>query len=360
MTFARIRQFVIRYERHLSVAATALGFVLDNQALRRPDLLPEALLLYFYLVSSALLILSIHFVEEGVWKGRTASFVRPWLPLAFQFIIGSWFSAFIVFYSRGASFSTSWPFLLIVFFLFVGTELFHKYHDRLVFQNLLYFFALFSFAVFAVPLVVGRIGTWVFLLSGAVSVMVYSIFLWILYVTGPKRFRTDGRRIIRGVVVVYALLNVLYFMHVLPPLPLSLKDIGVYHSLVRTETGYQVSGENVSWIEELMGGTNIHIMKGESVYVFSSVFTPLAIKTNLVHRWEKYDAANKKWIQTSIIEFPAFGGRDGGYRGFSEISGISEGEWRVSVETPDKALIGRITFTVEFVSEPAALQKSAL
>ncbi len=356
MDFTRIRQFVIRYERHLSVAATILGFVIDNALLKRPDDIAAILLLYSYLILSGIFIFAIHFAEEGVWTGEWKTALRPWLPIGLQFIFGSLFSAFIVFYSRGASLSASWPFLLLLLIVFAGTEVFKKYQDRLVYQCTLYFFGLFSFCVYYVPLSVGSIGTNVFLISGAVAAVAFALFTGVLFLTGRKRFSANLKRIVVTAVSVYALMNLLYFTHVLPPLPLALKDIGVYHLLVRTETGYEVSGERVNFLETIFGSETLHIKKGESAYVFSSVFTPVAIRTNLVHRWEHQD--NGKWVTTSVVSFPVIGGRDGGYRGFSQIDGIPEGEWRVSVETMGGQPIGRTAFSVQYVAGEPALQKS--
>ncbi len=359
-SFSLVRSWVVRYERHLSVASMILGFIADNLFLRRPDLLPETLLIYFYLVSSGLLIFLIHLAAEGIWKGKFAAFLRPWLPIALQFIFGSWFSAFFVFYSRSASLGASWFFLLILLAIFVGTEIFRKYRDRLALQNAIYFFGIFSFSVFALPLALGTVGTGVFLLSGVVSVVVFCVFFGLLLLTGPSRLGPSASRILGSVAAIFIFMNVFYFAHLLPPLPLSLKDIGVYHSVVRTGAGYQALGEHRSLVSSLLGSQAVHIRKGDAVYVFSSVFTPVAIRTNLVHRWERWDASQKGWIVTSTVSFPVSGGRDGGYRGFSVIEGIPEGEWRVSVETPDRQLIGRITFTVESVPEEPALEKKIL
>lgn len=360
MNFTRTRQFVTRYERILSVVATALGFLADNLLLGRADELPGKLLLYFYFVSAGILILLIHSAEEGVWKGSWQALLGPWLPLALQFIFGSTFSAFLVFYSHAASLSVSWIFLLILFAVFAGTEIFKHYQDRLVYQCALYFFSLFSFCVYYVPLLVGSIGTGVFLASGAASVLLFLLFAVVLYFTGRTRFSANLRRIVFVAGAVYAGMNFLYFAHVLPPLPLSLKDIGAYHSVVRTDTGYQVSGESLPWLQGFFGTYDVHIKAGDAVYVFSSVFTPIAIQTDLVHRWEYWDDAKRQWITAGVIRFPVSGGRDGGYRGFSEIQGIAEGKWRVSVETPGQALIGRIGFTVSYTEEEPPLAQGVL
>jgi len=338
----------------------AVGFVLDSAGLKEISGSLETLLLYFYFFSAGILIILIH-LSDARWAGkRIVQIVRPWLPITFQFIIGSWYSAFLVFYSHSASLSASWPFLIILFILFAGTEIFHRYQDRLVFQNALYFFAIFSFATSQLPLFLGTIGTVPFLLSGLASVLIFAFFLWLLYVAGPARLKLAKNRIIVAVSSIFIVINVFYFAHLLPPLPLILRDIGVYHSVSPHGGAYAVAGEGSSFLSHFLGGETVHIQKGGTAFVFSSVFTPIAIKTNLIHRWQQWDTHARAWETRSVITFPVSGGRDEGYRGFSEIPGIPEGEWRVSVETPDGALIGQISFTVIYTSEEPELVHNSL
>lgn len=356
-TWAHIREFVIRYERHFSVAAMVGGFIADNLGLHRADLPFDTGLLYFYIASAGLLILTVHLIEEGIWRRRWTVSARPWLLLALQVIFGSTMSAFLVFYSHEASFSASWPVLLVLFAIFAGTEIFKHYQDRLGYQYALYFFSVFSFAVYTVPVFVGTIGTGIFLLAGALATAAFVFFALLLYATGRQRFRKAAPRVFASAAFVLILMNVLYFTHLLPPLPLALKNIGIFHSIEHTTAGYVTEGEPPSLFEELFGLDTVHIRAGETVFVGSSVFTPLALKTNIVHRWERWDTTKNAWVTNTIITFPIIGGNDGGYRGYSDIPGIPAGEWRVSVETPDGAVIGRVTFMVVYVSaEPPLVQ----
>ena len=337
-----------------------VGFFLDNRALHRIDLPFESLLLDFYFASAGLVILGIHLAEEGVWKGKWAAAFRPWLPIAFQFITGSWMSAYLVFYSRSASLGASWPFLLLVLAVFAGTEIFKKYSDRLVFQNALYFFAVFSYFTFTVPLWFKAIGTNVFLLSGAVSIGFFGAFYLVLFSAGPRRFADTARRVVRATLVIYLAMNALYFTHLIPPLPLALEDVGIYHSLVKTGTGYAVTAEPHDPVSSFFGYMTEEVRAGDSLFAFSAVFAPVALKTDIVHRWEYYDPPARAWITKNVVTFPVVGGRDGGYRGFSEVNALQAGRWRVSVETPSGQLIGRIEFNVVFVSALPPVTESVL
>ncbi len=46
------------------------------------------------------------------------------------------------------------------------------------------------------------------------------------------------------------------------------------------------------------------------------------------------------------VHFPLVGGRVEGYRGYSFMSGVTEGSWRVDVKTKEGLVVGRIRFDV--------------
>jgi hypothetical protein len=355
--FSRVKEFWARYERHVSVLAIVAGFIPDMLALRRVDLLPETILLYSYLAIIGLSIFLIHLTEAEKFRGRIADMLRPWLSLSLHFTFGSLISALLVFYSKGGSLWRSWPFLFFLLSIFIGLEVFKKYGERLVLQMAMYFFAIFSFCVFAVPLWTGSIDTNTFLLSGLVSLLVFGLFSSLLFFTGRKRFKENITRVFLSAIAIYAVINALYFTNVLPPIPLGLKEIGVYHRIEKVPGGYYVQAEIEPWYESF-GDPTVHVLSGETVYVFSSVFTPVAIKTDIVHVWERFDPSDHKWIQASAIRFPVSGGRDGGYRGFSLQPSISPGKWRVNVETPQGRLIGRTSFNVLIAAVSPSLVES--
>ncbi|MEK7079713.1 MAG: DUF2914 domain-containing protein, partial [Patescibacteria group bacterium] len=76
-----------------------------------------------------------------------------------------------------------------------------------------------------------------------------------------------------------------------------------------------------------------------------------------VHHWEHYNEVTKHWVDEGHITFAISGGRDGGYRGYSEKDNLASGKWRVTVETLEGQVIGRISFHVESVLTPPPLHK---
>ena len=151
-------------------------------------------------------------------------------------------------------------------------------------------------------------------------------------------------------------MNVLYFTNIIPPVPLSMKDGGVYHLVERMEDGtYSLETEPRKWYE-FFKRERLHHVAGEPVYVFSSIFAPTDINTNIFHRWQYFDTQKNKWITASMIQFPIIGGRDSGYRGYSLKRAVFPGKWRVDVITERKQVVGRISFDIVDTKEKPILQ----
>src|SRR5262249_26712404 len=160
---------------------------------------------------------------------------------------GLW-SAFVIFYGRSAVVAASWPFLLMLVAILVGNEVFRKYHSRLAFACVLLFFALFSYAIFVLPMFTGTMGRQTFLQSGLFAVAAFTLVLMLLWALGPERIRGAWRHIAAGAFGVYAAINLFYFTNILPPLPLALANAGIFHTVTKTGADYQVAGEPQSWL----------------------------------------------------------------------------------------------------------------
>ena len=103
-----------------------------------------------------------------------------------------------------------------------------------------------------------------------------------------------------------------------------------------------------------------HRFENEPVYIFSSVFAPTRINTDIFHQWYYFDTSQNKWITSTRVGFPIIGGTDGGYRGYSLKKNVRPGTWRVEVVNTHNQILGRLTFTIEDVSSPPMLEKNML
>lgn len=356
--FAKALAFFERYERHLSSAGLLFGFTVDILTFRRVDLLFDNLVITFHIALAGAGIFLINLHQGGAIRWKVVQRVRPFVPLVVQFAFGNLFSAFFVIYSRSASLVASWPFLVFLLGLLIGNEFVKDRYARFAFQMSVFFLALFSFSVFLVPVVIGKMGPWVFLLSCAVSAAVMAAFVYAISRAVPALAREERTHMARNVGVLLVTMIVLYFTNIIPPIPLSLKEAGVYHSVVRAAgSGYMVEQEMRPWYAFLRGTETVHMRAGEPVYVYSAVFAPTRIDTDIVHHWQYYDEKAGVWVSANRIRYAIAGGRDGGYRGFSQKSNVSPGLWRVDIETLRGQLIGRVKFRVERTTSAINLEQ---
>jgi hypothetical protein len=387
-----IRTPFLRYERHLSAAAMVAGFGIDNFTFGRVDHPGAHIIFAGYLAVAAGSIGLAHALQaradrqdrrkaagafaeplatattlaapsvatkaalsadaprspgEPPSAAPKSSRVRIWLPAATQFALGGLWSGFLVFYSRSAVLAASWPFLLLLLGFLVGNEVFRKYHSRFVFASLLLFFALYSYAVFVVPVFTKTIGRITFLVSGGLAVLCFLGFLRLLAALDRERFRRSRLALFGGAIAITVAMNAFYFTGILPPLPLALSDVGIYHAVKRTGAVYTAAAEPEPWaVAAGFGRPTVHVIPGQPLALYSAVFAPIKMHTRITHRWYWWDAKQHTWRALSTVSFAISGGREGGYRGYSIKSNPQPGDWRVDIDADDGRLIGRMAFSV--------------
>ena len=369
MKLNNIRQFWQKYEGRLSSFALVIGFIIDYLTLTRIDQLFDNLVLISYLIIIALGIIFVHFYHSiirmklapaGSARERWFLWVRTFSPVVIQFAVGGMMSGLVVFYSRSTSLGGSWPFLLLLVVFMVGNEFLKERYMRLTFQITVWYFVLLSYLLFAIPMLARQIGTTIFLISGLSSLLIVAIFVRIIALISPDKYLLSRKYIIMSILGVLVGINILYFLNIIPPLPLSLKHADVYHSVVREDGSYIVKDEIGKWYDILIPGDTVHIVTGERLYVYSAIFAPKGLNTKVIHVWETYNEDDGKWITISRVPFSVSGGRVGGFRGYSFSDSVKEGKWRVDMTTEKGLIIGRINFYVSIVDTKMKLRTQVL
>lgn len=353
----------LRRERWISSLSLLGGFVFDIFALERVDLFWENLWVGAHLGIAAFGIILINLYENSKSRlsEKASGIIHFWLIMLIQFAFGGLLSTFLVFYFRSGTFGSSWPFLLILAAVFVSNELLKFHYSRLILQTSVFFISVYSFAIFIVPVIVHQMGSGVFLLSGLISLVILSIFILCLWYIARERFRESKKPLFITIAAITLLINVLYFTNLIPPIPLSLKDAGVYHSIVRgSSKNYTVSGEDGGFWGFFKSYESFHQVSGQPVFVFSSIFSPTNFITQVVHEWQHYDNTTKKWATVGQTKLSIIGGRDGGFRTYSIRNITNPGLWRVDIKTLQGQLIGRIKFEVEKVDTTPKLITSVI
>ena len=241
----------------------------------------------------------------------------------------------------------------------MGNDFFRKRYLRLTFQLSIFFIALFTYSVFVLPVLVGKMGTGVFLASGVLALLVTALILLAFMRFMPGRLERNKKALLLSIGGMYLAFQLMYFANIIPPIPLSLKESGMYHSIELTsEEGYlyEVQFEPAPWYFFKEASDTLHVEPGAKVYHYNAVFAPTRINTTISHRWLYFSEHKGEWVEISLLPFPMAGGRGGGYRGYSFISNAAPGKWRVDVVTGRGQVLGRRMFTVIAADQPPQLE----
>lgn len=340
----QISSFFRKNEKWLTPTVLLGGFIIDNLTLRRADLLIENMLLATYFLALLGALLLWHKLESKEQKSAKTAEFQSIVFLVIQFIFGGLFSALTVFYIKSASVWASWPFLILLFAGMISTEYFKRHFTQFLLQIGTLYLLLFTYLIVVVPLFVRKINPWVFMLSGVVSLVVIVGYLFLFSRVVPNLFVGHIRQI-KGVVLgIFMLMNAFYFFNIIPPIPLALRDDGVYKSVVRTDAGYSFMNfeRHFSW--RTLKNEYV-VPPGSQVFFYSSVFAPVRFEQVIVHEWQKKNAKGD-WVRVSSVTFPIIGGSDTGYRGYTVSGQVVPGEWRVLVKTRSGQTLGGETFVV--------------
>ncbi|MEF8847317.1 MAG: DUF2914 domain-containing protein [Candidatus Paceibacterota bacterium] len=344
--FYKLKEFYEQYERFLIPAALTLGFITDAFAFQAIGLGNLKYIFLGHLVFIGINIGAINYFKEEPPIKRIGYHWQFLAPLFVQFSFGNLFNGFLIFYFQSGSFFASWPFFLVLAGLIVGNEIARRKEVTPLLQIGVYFFTIFAYLNLVFPYTFKQLGLGIFLVSGFLA-----LALIVAFVYGVSRFseaikhRKKKLWVVIGAVFIF--INVLYFANWIPPIPLALKDIGVYHHVEKVNNHYNVVGEKCqNWDNCLFTRKKMHItQEGEPIYMFSAVHAPLGMTLEIAHEWSKYDTQENSWITKTRLPYEIQGGREGGYRLYT-YSHVTPGLYRVNIETKSGQVIGRKSFRV--------------
>jgi len=341
------RRFLHRHEQAVPPALFFGGVTWDAFTLQRIDALLDNFILGIYLLLLGGFVVLGTLARNDRPLPRAFQKLSTWAPGAIQFLAGGLFSAYVIYYTRSASFSTASLFLLVLVALLVANELiWNRLWSTYVLVGV-YFLAVFCYFTFFMPTVLGTMGLGVFLTSGFVSAGL--VIGLILYLDRHGVFGGTASFLgaVGTVLSLLSLVVLFYVNHWIPPVPLTLRDGGVYHDVTREGDAFVLHYEDPPWTRPWTQQDDpFHLAPGDTVHCFAAVFAPTDLQTKIVHHWQYYDAERKTWIDTDRIGYRVVGGRRNGYRGVTFKRHVHPGQWRVTVETPDRRPIGRIRFDV--------------
>jgi hypothetical protein len=278
---------------------------------------------------------------EKIWNYR---------QLIVHFLLGSLLSVYSLFFLKSASIFSSVIFVVFLMALMVANELKNVQKSEVNVKIGLYVICVFAFFSMMVPVLLGFVGIVPFILSVLLTALVLYGVVRLLHKRVPNK-RVLFRAMIAPGGAVLSLFVVFYLMGWIPPVPLSVQNMGVYHNIEKVEGQYILFHENPWWRFWQTGDQEFKAEPSDKIYFFAQIFSPARFSDSVVLHWY-YKEPRTGWKSTDRIPMKITGGRKNGYRGFSVKQNYTAGEWRISVETTDGREIGRIYFDVVKVAEP--------
>jgi len=345
----RLKLYYGRHEGRVAAAFFVAGFVFDMLTVGRIDswAVIGQQAIYLAVIMTALLQM---FVEQDQPPRTPGGFVLvrwyyEYRNALIHFLMGALLNIYAIFYFKSSSLLVSFGFLGFLVILLLANEVKHVKSMGLSVKFALLALCLLSFAAYLVPVLVGSISLPLFLVSMAAGCVPLLLGGWLAGRATPERFAQARRQILLPLGCVLIGFLTFYLFRLIPPVPLSIPFIGVYHQVERAGDSYRLTHERPGWRFWHNGDQQFLAQPGDKVYVFFRIFSPARFSDQVQMRWHWKDPA-RGWVAHDTIPIRIVGGRELGFRGYGFKTNYQPGEWKVQVETLDGREIGRVYFDV--------------
>ncbi len=342
-----MKSFAKRLHHHANELMFVGGFIFDYLTIRRIDALADIGMQLLYLsIVTAFLIWQYRELRVG-WT--PPAFLAKWWHYnveALHFCYGGLLSSYVVLYfqsSTGARPLVFFLFLVVLLFLNEMPQVRRAGHRM---RLGLYAFCVLSFMNFFIPIIIGRMGGWVFALALLVTTgVVWRVADWLA--AFDENRAQSRQRLFAPAGAVIAIIGALYVLRLIPPVPLSVQFQGLYHDVQRVNGRYELIYERPSTLDFWRHDSRpFRARPGDRLCYFARVFAPSRFRHQVIIRWELRDPVRKTWQTSDRIPLYILGGRAEGFRGVAIKSNFVPGRWRVTAETDDERPISILTFDV--------------
>jgi hypothetical protein len=346
----KMLQYYQLHERRVDLSFFLGGFVFDIFTLSEVNDPISIIQQILYLIIMGT-ILYFEYSRTDDFEPNNKLFKTLWnyKRLIFHFCLGSLISIYSIYFLISSSFFTSLVFVLLLLALLVANEIKFIQESKVNIKLCLYVIALFCFYSMMWPILLGFVGLTPFFLSiiTTLATIIASYKLIIKKIIQPQELKKKFLIPSFGVIILFILF---YFLGWIPPVPLSVQDMGIYHLIEKQNNQYILHHQNPWWRFWQKGDQNFIAEANDKIYFFAKISSPTGFNDKIILHWYNYHP-KLGWQSTDKIPMNVRGGRSEGYRGFSVKQNYTEGEWRISVETTDNREIGRIYFNVKKVIE---------
>lgn len=350
---SNFRKLIIRNQKYAPILFFMGGFIFDTLTLGRIDRLYDTLVLCSHMTLLSLTLYLLNLAYDGKWENTFIGRYVEYFPLAIQFFFGALSSAFVIYFFRSVSMSKTMVFFILLVLLLFANEFLKKKISNRYLHFSVYFFISFTFFAFMVPTLIKKMNTFIFMISGLLSLASTLTLIIFIYSSSPStRAEISLKKLLGIILSIYLTINMFYYFNLIPPVPLAMESGLVAHNVQKKDNEYIVTYERDEWyIFWRTHHIDFHRQADETVYVFTSIFAPTDIKKSIFHRWQWYNPDTKSWEITEDIGFEVTGGRGRGFRGYTYKGNISEGQWKVLVITEEELVIGVVDFVIKNTTE---------
>ena len=341
----RVQQLYGKYEKFAPAIFFVLGFLFDMLTLGRIDSVATISQQGVFILSAVALLFLEILDRENLLK--LPDRVTAWWQYqeeAIHFFFGSLLSAYALFYFKSASISSSFFFMVILFGLLVANESSMLRGKGIVLRSAILSLCVASYFVYLIPILIGSVGVLPFILS-----LISSLALLLLVYWGLRRFVEDDSflnvQYLFPVAGIHLLFALMYAGEVVPPVPISINYMGVYHQIEKKGDDYELSYSRPAWKFWQSGDQDFYYREGDRLYGFVSIFSPTGFKDQVQVRWLRKEGPFL-WTRQDAIPMSIRGGREEGFRGYTVKENFTPGKWRMQVETLDGREIGRLTLDI--------------
>lgn len=347
---AKIKKYVDENETKLEVGFFVGGFILDVFLLSTPD---DFFGIFQQLIYMAIIGSLLHFeVLYRLRKFRPGPRLRKfwqYRSLLLHFSFGSLLNLYSLFYIKSASLMSSFFFLIVMLALVLANELPFVKKASVASKVAMYAICLFSFFSILMPIGLGFVGWIPFLLAVGLTGLAFFLHVRLL-----ERSFKDRRLLHRAMLypsgAILAVFSLFYVLGWIPPVPLSVVEQGVYHSIEKKSGQYVLSFEKPWWKFWQTSDSPFRAVSGDKLHFYAQIYSPTRISDSVVIHWLTKNQKGK-WVSSDKVPMSIQGGREMGFRGFSYKANYTPGEWQIRVETSGGIEISRHYVDVEVVSE---------
>ena len=245
---SKISHFLKRNKKYGPVLFFMGGFLWDSLTLGRIDRVYDITLLSSYMILLTTCLYLFNRIGEEKWKDSFFRKHEVYFPFAIQFFLGGLSSAFVIYFSRSVSLSKTVAFFVILVFLLFANEVFKKRVSNRYLQFGAYSFVSFTFFAFIIPVLLKEMNTWIFTLSGIISLSItLSLIFYIYKASSLIKAETSKKKLLLVVFSVYGVISLFYYFKLIPPVPLALDKGLVAYDIHKAKGKYEVSYEADDW-----------------------------------------------------------------------------------------------------------------